>query len=98
MPRKSTKVVDYEVGSGNVYADLGYPDSEAMLVKSRLVAKIAEIIRKRGLTQVEAAARLGRTQNQSRRISIERDLQVSEHCFLQATDSFFGRTSQGHQA
>jgi predicted XRE-type DNA-binding protein len=50
------------MGSGNVYADLGYPDGEAMLVKSRLVAKIAEIIRKRGLTQAQAAAKLGMTQ------------------------------------
>jgi predicted XRE-type DNA-binding protein len=54
--------IPIEMGSGNVYADLGYPDSEAMLVKSRLVAKIAEIIRNRGLTQVQAAAKLGMTQ------------------------------------
>src|ERR1035438_9028666 len=51
-----------EVGSGNVYEDLGYPDSEVMLVKARLLTKIAEIIRKRGLTQIQAAARLGMTQ------------------------------------
>jgi predicted XRE-type DNA-binding protein len=54
--------ISVEMGSGNVYADLGYPDGEAMLVKSRLVAKIAEIIRKRGLTQAQAAAKLGMTQ------------------------------------
>ena len=54
--------IPVEMGSGNVYADLGYPDGEAMLVKSRLVAKIAEIIRKRGLTQAQAAAKLGMTQ------------------------------------
>lgn len=49
-------------GSGNVYADLGYPDADEMLVKAQLVSKIAEIIRRRGLTQVEAAKVLGLTQ------------------------------------
>ena len=49
-------------GSGNVYADLGYPDANEMLVKAQLVSKIAEIIRQRGLTQVEAAKVLGLTQ------------------------------------
>jgi hypothetical protein len=27
--------IPVEVGSGNVYADLGYPDSESMLVKAQ---------------------------------------------------------------
>lgn len=49
-------------GSGNVYADLGYADAGEMLVKAQLVSKIAEIIRRRGLTQVEAAKVLGLTQ------------------------------------
>ena len=41
--------------SRNVYAGLGYPDADEMLVKAQLVSKIAELIRRRGLTQVEAA-------------------------------------------
>lgn len=49
-------------GTGNVYADLGYPDADAMQVKAQLVSKIAEIIHRRGLTQVEAARLLGLTQ------------------------------------
>jgi len=49
-------------GSGNVYADLGYPDAEGMLVKAELVAKIAEIIRQRGLSQEKAAKLLRLTQ------------------------------------
>ncbi len=51
-----------ERGSGNVYADLGYADSEDMLVKAQLVTKIADIIRQRGLTQERAAKLLGLTQ------------------------------------
>ncbi|HEX9769697.1 MAG TPA: helix-turn-helix transcriptional regulator [Kiloniellales bacterium] len=49
-------------GSGNVYADLGYENAEEMLVKAQLVSKIAEIIQRMGLTQVEAAKLLGLTQ------------------------------------
>jgi predicted XRE-type DNA-binding protein len=48
--------------AGNVYADLGYPDADEMLVKAQLVSKIAELIKRRGLTQVEAAKLLGLTQ------------------------------------
>lgn len=49
-------------GSRNVYADLGYHDSEDMLVKAHLVTKIADIIKQRGLTQENAAKVLGLTQ------------------------------------
>lgn len=48
-------------GSGNVYRDLRFPDAEGMLVKARLVSKIADIIRDRSLTQVEAARTFGLT-------------------------------------
>ena len=54
--------IPVEEGSGNVYADLGYADNESMLVKAELVAKIAEIIKRRALTQVDAAKILGLTQ------------------------------------
>src|SRR3990172_520590 len=57
----SERVAVY-AGSGNVYADLGYPDAEDMLVKAQLVSKIAEIIERRGLTQTQAAKVLGLTQ------------------------------------
>ncbi|HLQ76370.1 MAG TPA: XRE family transcriptional regulator, partial [Terriglobia bacterium] len=54
--------IQIEKGSGNVYADLGFPDSEDMLVKAQLVTKIAEIIRQRRLTQAQAAKLLRLTQ------------------------------------
>ncbi len=46
----------------NVYAELGFPDAAEMLVKAKLVVKIAEILRERGWSQVEAAKVLGLTQ------------------------------------
>ena len=53
---------DIERGSGNVFADLGLPDAEAHLLKAQLVTRIEEIIRQRGLKQVEAAKLLGLSQ------------------------------------
>jgi predicted XRE-type DNA-binding protein len=46
----------------NIYADLGFPDAEEMLVKAQLVVKIAEILRERGWSQQQAAKVLGLTQ------------------------------------
>lgn len=59
---KAIEGVEIHQGSGNVYADLGYPDAEEMLVKAKLVSKISEIVRSKGLTQVETARILGLTQ------------------------------------
>ncbi len=52
----------FERGSGNVFADLGRPDAEGHLLKAKLVTRIDEIIRRRGLKQVEAAKLLGLSQ------------------------------------
>lgn len=51
-----------ERGSTNVYADLGMADAEEMLVKAQLATKIGEIIKRRKLTQVQAAQLLCITQ------------------------------------
>ncbi len=46
----------------NVYAQLGFPDADQMLVKAQLVSEIGEILRKRGWSQQQAANVLGLTQ------------------------------------
>ena len=51
-----------ERGSGNVFADLGFPDADAHLVKADLVSRIDDIVRDRGITQTEAARLLGLSQ------------------------------------
>ena len=51
-----------ERGSGNVFADLDLPNPDTHLVKADLVARIDDIIRKRGLTQAQAAHQLGLSQ------------------------------------
>ncbi len=50
--------------SGNVFADLGFPRGEAENLKLRasLMMRIEDFYRKSGLTQAEAAKRLGLTQ------------------------------------
>lgn len=59
MTRKTTKDIEYEVSSGNVYADLDFADAGEMLAKARIVAQIGRIIQARKLTQVQAAELLG---------------------------------------
>jgi predicted XRE-type DNA-binding protein len=46
-------------GSGNVFADLGLPNAEELLVKAELVRQISNLLEARNLTQVEAARILG---------------------------------------
>jgi len=54
--------MEIEEGSTNVYADLGRPDADEMLVKAQLATKISEVIKRRRLTQVEAAELIGMPQ------------------------------------
>ena len=53
-----------EKGSGNVFLDLGFPPDEAhnLLIRSDLMIEIKRFVQKSGLTQKEAAKRLGLTQ------------------------------------
>src|SRR5438477_451327 len=50
---------DYKVSSGNVFADLGLPDSGELLAKAELARQINNIINSKKLTQTAAAALLG---------------------------------------
>ena len=47
--------VRFEVGSGNVFRDLGLKNSEELPAKAKLASRIIDIIQERGLTQVAAA-------------------------------------------
>jgi len=51
--------IEYEKGSGNVFADLGFENPEEELAKSDLTAQISHIIKKRKLTQTQVAEILG---------------------------------------
>jgi predicted XRE-type DNA-binding protein len=55
-------MIEIEKSSGNVYADLGMPDADEMIVKAQLASKIGEIIKGRKWSQQQAADVLGMTQ------------------------------------
>jgi predicted XRE-type DNA-binding protein len=46
---------DHEKSSGNVFADLGFPNSGQELVKAKLTVQIYKLLKERTLTQGEAA-------------------------------------------
>lgn len=58
------KINDTEmlVGSGNVFADLGFPDAEERFAKLKLAMQINEIIEQHGWNQTTAAKKLGTQQ------------------------------------
>ncbi|MEQ1591457.1 MAG: helix-turn-helix transcriptional regulator [Thiobacillaceae bacterium] len=62
MAKRIIDGIEVETGSGNVFADLGLPDAEKLKIKSGLVIEITKAVRKLGLTQDEAARRMGITQ------------------------------------
>ena len=47
--------IEYEVGSGNVFADFGFENPKKANAKSDLALLIREIIKRRKLTQAQAA-------------------------------------------
>jgi len=55
-------------GSGNVFADLGLPDADELLVKADLAIAIKKELDARGWTQQQAAGRVFMTQPQISKI------------------------------
>ena len=52
--KKKTRM-KVEVGSGNIFADLGLPDAEEHLLKATMVVQLHRLIKARKLTQTAAA-------------------------------------------
>ncbi|MBI3707609.1 MAG: XRE family transcriptional regulator [Proteobacteria bacterium] len=48
-------VSDITESSGNVFADLGFPDADELLARAELTRRICAILKRRGLTQEQAA-------------------------------------------
>ena len=49
------KLPAHEVGSGNIFADLGLPNAGEHQLKAALIVQLKRVIAERGLTQVAAA-------------------------------------------
>lgn len=50
-----TESIEVYSSCGNVFEDLGLPDSENLLIKAKLAGQISDIISQQNLTQIEAA-------------------------------------------
>jgi predicted XRE-type DNA-binding protein len=57
--KKGTKKIRVEEGSGNVFADLGFPNPEREQLKADLTLRIYRLIKTRNLTQADAGKILG---------------------------------------
>src|SRR5262245_43412898 len=53
--KKVRSSISVRESSGNVFEDLGVPESAEALAKAEIAARIATIIERRGLTQAKAA-------------------------------------------
>lgn len=60
--KRKRKKIEYTKSSGNVFADVGVPNPEEALAKAQIVMKIHDIIKKKKLTQTQAAKILKITQ------------------------------------
>jgi len=67
----------HETSSGNVFADLGLPNSEQELRKAKLTVQIYRLIKEQNLTQTKAAELLGTTQAQMSALMRCRPVSVS---------------------
>lgn len=57
--RKPTDHPEVEPSTGNVFADLSFPNPEEAQLKAELAAQILQFVRARKLTQAKVAALLG---------------------------------------
>jgi predicted XRE-type DNA-binding protein len=54
--------VKVDVGSGNIFADLGLPDADTHFLKAQIVSEIYRLTDKRKLTQAQTGKLMGITQ------------------------------------
>ena len=65
---KKTALPAHDVGSGNVFADLGLPDAESHLLKAQIVAELYRLANERKLTQAKAGELMGISQPEVSRL------------------------------
>ena len=86
---------DYTISSDNIFADLGFPDAEELLIQATLSCSIVKEISRRGLTRRQAASLLGIAQTDVSHLleahlssfSLERLLQMSAKLGMDAAVS-----------
>lgn len=58
----SDDLPEFELSSGNIWADLGRPDADEAFARAQLMSRVTDLIRRRRLTQARAAEILGTNQ------------------------------------
>jgi predicted XRE-type DNA-binding protein len=58
MARGTISNTEFELSTGNVFRDLGFPDAEELKIKSGLAIEITRAIRRLALTQTEAGEKM----------------------------------------
>lgn len=107
MKNKATiNGVEIEEGSGNPYADIGYPDANEMLIKAKLMHEIARILKSRKLTRHNAAVLLDIPQPQLSEILLGKFRDVREAKMMECLNRLgrdvdivvkkTGRNASGH--
>jgi predicted XRE-type DNA-binding protein len=66
----TTEIIDetIEMGTGNLFADLGYADADTHLFKAQLVTRMKSVMTERGMTQTATAKSAGVSQPDISRI------------------------------
>lgn len=64
----AASAIPVEIGSRNVYRDLGFPDADELFVKAGLVTALSDIIAARGYNLSEVHARCGCSARTLRRL------------------------------
>jgi len=59
MPKKQSNPIEYEEGSGNVFADLGLDDADELLTRARIGFHVYTLLTRRKLKQRAMATLLG---------------------------------------
>lgn len=63
-----TRKTNVGMGSGNIFADLGLPDSDTHFLKAQIVSEIYRLARARKLTQAQSGKRMGISQPEISRL------------------------------
>ncbi len=62
------KKIKFETGSDNIFADLGLPNAETLLLKAQIVSEIYRLVTERKLTQTAAGKKIGISQPEVSRL------------------------------
>lgn len=62
MAKQNKEHPEYEISSGNIFADLGLDQSEELLARAKLLNDVSTLIKNSGFSQKKVAEKLGITQ------------------------------------